>query len=207
MTYSNRILRVGLCGPKGVGKSSSAEWASSCCEDLGDRIISFDVIHNLHSSYEALAIMWGVPRSLLENAITKDTPWIKEDAPVPALVGETPRDLLDQHGIEMREKFGDDIFVKLWHRSVDRLQPRLDEFMVVFNTSVRFDCEAEGMDMVIEITRPGVEYDGTQYNTRISDHLITHHVAFSKGELVFEDVKRLREMTVKKCMEKCHGHA
>jgi len=153
--------RIGFCGPKGVGKSSTAGMIQVGTAG------SFKEVHMLEGAYEGMANMLGVPREALERAESKDTPWDFQTAPCPLLAGKTPRNVFDWLGKVMREEFGDEIFVQLWAEHVHR-----SVCSAAMNTSVRFPYEAKYMHVVVELVRPGVEYDGTKYNTRIPEECI-----------------------------------
>lgn len=182
-------VRIGICGPRGVGKSTTA----LALEDNGsvglliqnremeNRPFKYQELHNLHSSYEGLSTIFSIPRQFLEAAKSKDDPFNEKDAPTPKMIGMTRRQILDNHGVYMRELYGDDVFIKLWHRTVDAMSG-FDLQRVFLNTSVRFDCEAEGHDAVIELVREGVDYDGSRYNTRINPDLITHRCYLQDGD-------------------------
>lgn len=165
---------IGLCGPFGAGKSTLA--ASLCA-----RLPGCADIHALDSWYDACAVLLGAPRHHLESAPSKDTPWKTTDAPIPELVGRTPRELSNLAGEAFRSHFGETFFCSLWKN-------RAAHHRYAINSAVRFPYEAEMMDLVVEVTDPSADYDGTLFNTRLPGHLIDVTVGRDGINRVLEEV-------------------
>lgn len=157
-------LRIGFCGPQGAGKSTTVDVIS---RELSRLHWSDFRLHAIDSVYRGVATMLEVSREALESASLKDEPWTEANAPVPALAGRSPRNVIDSIAGYLRLEFGSSVLAELWDRR--SLALGVD---VVFNDAVRFPCELEHLDVVIELTRTGVAYDGTKYNSRLPDYCI-----------------------------------
>jgi len=147
-------MLVGFWGPQGVGKSTIAD---TLCELIPPVIQR----HTMHVWYEFFAETLRVPRRVLENQETKDTPWQGSNAPLPCLVGKRPRDLLNAVQA-FRDCIDPELIAQMWVRDAkDCPAP------IVIQPSVRFAVEITKMNLIIDLTREGVEYDGSFFNRPI----------------------------------------
>lgn len=155
-------LRIGFCGPQGAGKSYAAHYIAE-----HERGLDITILHAISSCYDGIATILGVGRQALEDPAVKDLAWTEADAPVPSLAGVTPRNVMDSIAGYLRMEYGATVLAELWCRTA-AMQPA----DVVINDAVRFPFEVDSLDVVIELTREGVAYDGTKYNTRLPDYCI-----------------------------------
>lgn len=164
------MIKIGICGPQGVGKSTLAQ------------NLPFYELHMLDSSYEGMATILGVDRDLMENPKTKDELFGADNKPSLRFAAKTPRNIMDWWGDTFRAQFGESAFVELWCEQARKL-----DLPIILNTSIRFDYEAKFMDYVFELERDGVEYDGSKFNTRIDPRLI--HSILSLDEMSYDAIE------------------
>lgn len=170
------IIFIGLYGPSGVGKDTTAErlrphlWkvAQGAHHPFSCAIMSL-----ADPLYERLAILTGLSVRELHDRAVKELVFTEEDAPFPALVGHSIRTLLQVDGSEHgRDLICPDLWADhlLW-----RAKRRFgDQDGVVLVPDVRYSNEAERMDFVVELIRDGVDHQEWRHRSdrRLPDFLV-----------------------------------
>lgn len=144
---------IGLAGPAGVGKTTTAK-------GIAYNLISIDKKLDIQCDafatplYYICSYLTGVPVETLASQEYKNVEWTVETAPLPCLVGWTPRKFIQKTGTEC---FRHVISMDFWVQVSRKLLSKHD---IVIMSDARFDNEYLACDYVIELSRPGVEYAG-----------------------------------------------
>ena len=153
---------IGVAGPKGVGKDTFST-------GLARAMIVMNHIATIgrlaDPLYNAVSWLTGLSLPTLMNQRLKEKVWTKEDAPFPALVGKCIRDMLIDIGEDMRNRYGEDVFVKALKARAKSTEEQ-PEFVIV--TDVRTDPEAKEMDLTILLSREGITYKGGKTESPLS---------------------------------------
>lgn len=196
----NRPFIVGLCGPAGCGKSSIAR----AYAEAAQRCIATAFAAPLYALAAQLVYGDATAGERLRDELTKERPWEASGpwgAPIPSLIGWTPRRLLQVLGTEcVRQRIGNNAWVELALASAER-HGAAGVKAVVFE-DVRFDNEAAACDLVVEVNRPGVDYAADHPSAyRISEDLI--HRLLPNIDTVAGAVNYLASMIAEHRTEEC----
>jgi hypothetical protein len=144
---------VGLAGPGKVGKSTTAKLA---IESFNKNFPKLKVIRYAFASpiYDMASYLTGWTVEKLKDLKYKEVEWTVETAPIPCLVGYSPRTFLQKIGTEC---FRNIIHSNFW---IDVTLSKVKEYDVAIIEDARFENEFKICDMVIELQRSGIEYAG-----------------------------------------------
>ena len=142
---------VGFAGPGKVGKSTTV---GKIYDVLHSEYLKYTCIRYAFAQplYETASLLTGISINDLKNEKTKEVPWTSENAPIPSLVGWTPRKLLQIIGTECFRK---NVSNNFW---VEIALSKVKYYDIVLIEDARFSNEYELCDIVIELERDGVEY-------------------------------------------------
>jgi hypothetical protein len=159
---------VGLCGPAGCGKSTVAQAYAKTARN----IIAHAFATPLYQLVSQFCFGDASRYTELRAPATKEVPWTAETAPIPTLIGWTPRKLMQVVGTDcFRNHVGPGVWVE---KAVAAAKSsKACGFDIVVMEDVRFPSEAEVCDVVVEVVRPGVEYAGNHASAkRLPDGVI-----------------------------------
>jgi len=144
-------LFIGLAGPENVGKDTTA----NAIIKMMNFNYSGICINKASFSDELYELVWhitGIPIRTLQDRQYKETKWTELTAPLPCLIGYSPRDLLN--------KVGTDCFRKLIHDEfwIQKCKKKQNHYNIVIIPDVRFVNEAKSCDYVFELCRQGIQY-------------------------------------------------
>lgn len=142
---------VGFAGPGKVGKSTTV---GKIYDLLQSEYLKYTSIRYAFAQpiYEISSTLLGVSIADLKNEKTKEIPWTKENAPLPCLVGWSPRQFLQVVGTQcFRENVGSNVWI-------EAALNKVKFYDIVLIEDARFSNEYEICDIVIELERDGVEY-------------------------------------------------
>ena len=176
-THADRQMPlVGLCGPKGCGKSTISQLLGSFV--CGTPFHRTDLNHHL-STYRRLRFAGKIKSMLRDLGLTEaQVDGDEKETPCELLGGRTPREVMQSLGTQWGRDLVDP---GLWLRAtMDQADKIADRFTVI--DDVRFDNEAEAIrsrgGYVIEVERDGLRYDSTTPSeTGVSTHLIDRTLA------------------------------
>src|SRR5882757_4305015 len=86
-----RPMIVGICGPKGTGKDTTA---TELTPWFYHREIETNIAWFADPLYEMVATLTTVPVHVLRNQKYKNAIWTGTTAPIKTLIGKSPRELL-----------------------------------------------------------------------------------------------------------------
>lgn len=151
---------IGLAGPKGVGKDTTAD-------RIADRLASrFFIRIDCFAKplYDHLEQLTGITYEQAQDRTVKERPWGLQDEPLPGLAGLSPRQILVDHGADLRRRYGEDILARMLVSRAKRFARDCiaHEFhhVLYIVTDCRLFVEAQYMDLVYELEREGVVYEG-----------------------------------------------
>jgi DNA polymerase III delta prime subunit len=140
---------IGLAGPGGVGKSTTAKALSKMLNGMGIHSTNYAFAEPL---YEICSLITGIPIETLKAQNFKEKFWTDQDAPIPCLNGWTPRKLLQMVGTEC---FRNNIHQNFW---IELAISKVKEYDIAVFEDARFTNEYEKCHIVYEVTRDGVDY-------------------------------------------------
>jgi hypothetical protein len=166
---------IGICGPKETGKDTTAVGMMPFF-DL--RKIETNITWFADPLYKMVWILTGVPVHLLRDQRYKNVVWTEATAPIPSLIGTSPRELLKDLGMWVRDEIHADHWAQ--HLLVRTRKEQPDSSWLV--PDLRFVNEVKVCDLVIEVRREGVEYAGDHPSEmRLPAELIDETVWLTKG--------------------------
>jgi len=142
-----------LAGPGGVGKSTTAKQLVKSFKKLYTNL-HVDSMAFADPLYSTVSNLVGLPVDLLKSQDYKEVVWTEETAPMPALIGWTPRQLLQKVGTEC---FRQNIHSDFWVQSALR-QAYIRNLDIVIMEDARFDNEYAMATINIELKRDGIQY-------------------------------------------------
>lgn len=161
------MFLIGLAGPAGVGKSTTATSLVYSLQSLNkDLKIRYDAFAT--PLYHICSYLLGIPVETLASQDYKNLPWTEETAPLPCLVGWTPRKFIQKTGTEC---FRNNIHTDFW---VQVSRKMLSNHDIVIMGDARFPNEYQACDYVIELSRNGVEYAGDHASAMKPDSKYIH---------------------------------
>jgi len=142
---------VGFAGPGKVGKSTTV---GKIYDILHADYLKYTCIRYAFAQplYEIVSILTGIPVDGLKNQKLKEVPWTKETAPLPCLIGWTPRKLLETIGTNCFRLL---VSANIW---VESTLQKIRSYDIALIEDARFPNEYELCDIVIELERDGIEY-------------------------------------------------
>jgi hypothetical protein len=141
---------VGIAGPARVGKSTTMRAIETMFLTKSWQIEQRSFANPL---YEMIAAMTGLTIEQLKA--TKDIIWTAETAPIPSLVGWSPRKCLQHVGEFMRKTVSKTIWIE---RALKPFKwPKMQKQIIVFDDA-RHDPEYNICQVVIELERDGCRY-------------------------------------------------
>ncbi len=155
---------VGICGPKGTGKDTTATRLLSW---FRPRTKQANITWFADPLYQMVEILTGVPVEYLRDQRFKEVIWTAETAPIPTLA----KDL----GMWVR----DEVHAEHWAAHLKQRTSRGVQGWKSwwFVPDTRFVNETNMCDVVIEVRRSGIEYDEDHPSEkRLPEHLIDHTV-------------------------------
>ncbi len=172
---------IGICGPKGTGKDTTADNLMSW---FYERSVEMNITWFADPLYEAVSILTGVPVHQLRDQAYKNATWTEETAPIKSLAGTSPRELLKDLGMWVRDEVSADHWAQhLLARTAKYRNPKYNDnkswWMV---PDLRFQNEAAICDICIEVRREGIEYAGDHPSEmRLPDDLIDTTFWLTRG--------------------------
>lgn len=142
---------IGLVGPAKVGKTTTAR---ALVQGLKDSDPGLVVGHAAFADqlYGVCSFMTGIPVETLSDQAYKEVEWTEETAPLPCLVGWTPRKMLQKVGTEgIRSVIHPDFWAQCGAKAASNMD-------ITIMADARFENEYKLCDFVIELSREGVEY-------------------------------------------------
>ena len=175
---------VGLAGPGLVGKSTTAKrTVLALCGLYGH--INVDRYAFAQPIYEVASQLTGIPIDTLKDPVYKETEWNAVNAPMPCLIGWTPRKFLQKIGTEC---FRDNIGQSFWIESALR---KVSEWDIAIMEDTRFPNEFHQCDMIIELHRKGIAYAENHISAMPPDQsLVNHHVEVYEG-MSYNDLAKI----------------
>lgn len=142
---------ISLAGPANVGKSTTAK---AMVKEFKRQYPDLNVSNAAFADplYGITSALTGVEDPTLRSQDYKNVEWTEETAPMPCLVGWTPRKFLQIVGTEC---FRANVHDNFWVQAAIAANNHLD---IVIMEDARFDNEYIASDYVIELSRDGVEY-------------------------------------------------
>lgn len=143
---------IGLAGPANVGKSTTADLAIKTFKNkypylnVGSYAFATPI-------YEMVSSITGWPIEKLKDRQFKDTEWTLETAPLPCLVGLSPRSFLQKVGTEC---FRNVIHTNFW---IDLARNKVKQYDIAIMEDARFENEFKGCNLVIELERDNIKYE------------------------------------------------
>lgn len=168
---------IGIAGPRETGKDTTATrllpWFRARTEEA-------NITWFADPLYDMVAILTGVPVVKLREQAYKNATWTAETAPIPTLVGKSPRSLLKDIGMWVRDEIDADHWAQHLKQRTSRGVNGWKSWWFVPDT--RFVNETKVCDLVLEVRREGVEYAGDHPSEmRLPAHLIDHTVWLTPG--------------------------
>jgi hypothetical protein len=144
---------IGLAGPAGVGKTTTARGITDSLKLINKDL---DVHYSAFATplYYICSYLTGIAVETLASQDYKNIEWTNETAPLPCLVGWTPRKFIQKTGTEC---FRHVIHMDFWVQVSRKLLSKHD---IVIMGDARFENEFRVADYNIELNRPGIEYAG-----------------------------------------------
>lgn len=145
---------IGLAGPGGVGKSTTAKGLVKAFNKLQPR---YKVTNMAFADpiYQVANLLTGIEISTLKSQEYKEVIWNKNTAPMPCLIDWTPRKFLQIVGTEC---FRDNIHNNFWVESAIRIAESKG-YDIVIMEDTRFPNEFEITDINIELMRDNIKYE------------------------------------------------
>jgi hypothetical protein len=152
------IHYIGIHGPKRVGKDEFAKnlsrFINTSERDKGDRIYIDRLAHPL---YVWCSEITGWSHTDLMGS-KKDTPLNGSAIRNGSLIGRTPRSLLLDLGIFVRQTYGQNFLNNCLIQRAESV--RFSDDLWVFVPDVRTEAEAAHMDLTFDLSRDGCSYEG-----------------------------------------------
>lgn len=168
---------IGIAGPKETGKDTTA---TRLLPWFGIRTKQTNITWFADPLYEMVATLTGVPVEKLRDQAYKNATWTAETAPIPTLVGKSPRSLLKDIGMWVRDEVDADHWAQHLKQRTARGVSGWKSWWFVPDT--RFVNETKVCDLVIEVRRKGIEYEGDHPSEmRLPAELIDHTVWLTPG--------------------------
>lgn len=148
------IKVIGLAGPAKVGKSTTAKGLVKAFNKLYPQ---YKVINMAFADpiYKLANLLTGIKIDILKSQSYKEVAWTEKTAPMPCLVGWTPRKFLQIVGTEC---FRENIHNNFWIESAIRIAESQGYDYVIMEDA-RFSNEFEISDINIELMRDGIKYE------------------------------------------------
>ncbi len=140
---------VGLAGPGGVGKSTTAKALCKLLTSRGIRATNYAFAQPI---YEICSLITNIPIETLKSQDFKEKFWTEQDTPIPCLNGWTPRKLLQIIGTEC---FRNNVHQNFW---IELAISKVKDYDVAVFEDARFVNEFEKCHLVYELQRGGVDY-------------------------------------------------
>lgn len=154
------IYYIGIHGPKRVGKDefarNLAKFIGTSEKDLGDRYVIDRLAEPLYVWGQTIT---GLSRDWLMGE-SKDTPLTALNTLNASLVGRTPRSILLDLGIFVREKYGPNFLNDCLSMRAEEKAAHLMEDLWILVPDVRTEFEAQRMDITFDLSRDGCAYEG-----------------------------------------------
>lgn len=154
------ISYVGLNGPSGVGKDTTAKALVAELNNLG---IASSIGHISDPYYAVVSVITGKSMEWLHDRKNKDTVWTSFTAPQAAFIGKTPREVLQFIGKTLRVQYGHQFSIEKLKAKAVKEKSIIDsvggyKHLVVLVPDVRYPDEPAQFDMTIGLARAGCEF-------------------------------------------------
>ena len=154
------IYYIGIHGPKRVGKDQFAtnlsKFISTTEKDLGDR---YSIDRLAEPLYVWGQTITGLSKQYLMGS-DKDTPLTDVSTHNASLLGRTPRSILLDLGIFVRNTYGHSFLNDCLSMRAEEEAGNLSADLWIFVPDVRTEFEARRMDITFDLTRDGCVYEG-----------------------------------------------
>jgi hypothetical protein len=151
---------IGLAGPAKVGKTTTAKYMEKYFKNKN---IKSKYLSYATCLYKIVSVLTGVPVKILESQEYKETIWTIETAPLPCLVGMTPRQLLQKIGTDL---FRNNIHIDMW---IQKVQQTAKKYDLVIIGDCRYENELNFCDYKIELSRSGINYANNHSSSKPID--------------------------------------
>ncbi len=167
---------IGICGPKETGKDTTA---TGVMPFFYRRAIETNITWFAEPLYLMVSILTDVPVHQLRDQKYKSVIWTEATAPIPSLIGTSPRELLKDLGMWVRDEIHADHWAQHLLARTRKQHAYVSNWLV---PDLRFVNEVKVCDLVIEVRREGVEYAGDHPSEmRLPAELIDETVWLTKG--------------------------
>jgi hypothetical protein len=160
---------IGFAGPKRVGKDTTA---NRVAEQLRERFF-IRIDRFAKPLYDHLEQLTGITYEQAQDRSIKDRPWRLRDEPLPGLAGRSPRQILIDHGEDLRRRYGEDILGRMLVGRAKKFAKDAIAHEFHHVLYIASDCriyeEAQHMDIVYELEREGITYEGGKTESGIGD--------------------------------------
>ena len=155
------MIYIGIHGPKRIGKDTFAKNLKQAFMDVGEPRVAIGRIADPLYNWAADITGWMVDDLMGSR---KDDKWNTGNAPIPSLAGHSPRDMLLDLGLFVRDKYGEAFMVQALKRDYNK-----NRFCrIVLVVDVRTNVEAEAMDFVFDLERDGCVYAGGRTESNLT---------------------------------------
>lgn len=155
------IYYIGIHGPKRVGKdlfaANLSRFIGTTDRDRGDHVTTDRLADPLYRWVSEIT-GWTVGRLMGRE---KDTPFTEETVDNKSLIGRTPRSLLLDQGLFVREKYGQYLLNHCLEVRSRSIYKRIPSDLWVFVPDVRTEVEADMMTFMFDLSRDGCHYENT----------------------------------------------
>jgi hypothetical protein len=142
---------IGFAGPAGVGKDTTCDALLAIFQSFGEKAEKMSFADPL---YDLIQFITGIPKELLRHQDFKNITWTELNAPLPCLIGWTPRKFLQKIGTE---GFRDNIHQDFWiQKTIQKAKNSKADYILI--SDARFVNEFKAVDMLIELNRYGIDY-------------------------------------------------
>ncbi len=164
---------IGICGPKGTGKDTTARRLIGAIRNGGGPTCA-NITWFADPLYHMVSLLTLVPVEQLRDQSYKEVIWTAETAPIPTLVGSCPRELLKDLGMWVR----DEVHADHWAQHLFGRTAKFPGWWLV--PDLRFVNEAKVCDVRIEVRREGIDYAGDHPSERrLPEELIDYTVVLT----------------------------